>query len=279
MSKRKIDSLLKKNFSLVVISCDKFYDTWSPVAYSFQKYWPDCPVKRYLLTNNKNFKSKFFINKRVGNDKDWSTNLKKFLKKIKTKYVILWLDDVFLTNQVDTEKVKKDLLWSIKMNIDYLQLTNLYSYKTFLPEYFLIEKNHPYRTSIFSSIWRKVVLKKIINPGENAWEFELKGSSRSNKYKNFYSVNCDRFRYLHAIEKGKWLRNAIDWLKKENFDINLNYRKRASKIQTIARKINLLKSFILNLFSGKQQKRILLIAERFYLFFRLRNKNYYITKY
>ena len=67
-------------------------------------------------------------------------------------------------------------------------------------------------------------------------------------------------------------------VKKENFDINLNYRKRASKIQTIVRKINLLKSFILNLFFGKQQKRILLIAERFYLFFRLRNKNYYINK-
>jgi hypothetical protein len=97
------------------------------------------------------------------------------------------------------------------MNIDYLQLTNLYSYKTFLPEYFLIEKSRLYRTSIFSSICRKVALKKIINPGENAWEFELKGSLRSNKYKNFYSVNYDRFKYLHAIKKGKWLRNAIDW--------------------------------------------------------------------
>ncbi len=70
-------------------------------------------------------------------------NFEKFLKKIKTKYVILWLDDVFLTNQVDTKKVKKDLLWSVKMNVDYLQLTNLYSYKTLLPDYFLIEKNRP----------------------------------------------------------------------------------------------------------------------------------------
>ncbi len=136
-----------------------------------------------------------------------------------------------------------------------------------------------HRTSIFSSIWRKVVLEKIINPGENAWEFELKGSSRSNKYKNFYSVNFDRFKYLHAIEKGKWQRNAIDWLKKENLVINFNYRKQVTKIHTIIIKINLVKRFILNLFFGDQQKKILLMAERFYLFFRLRNKNYYITKY
>jgi hypothetical protein len=44
-------------------------------------------------------------------------------------------------------------------------------------------------------------------------------------------------------------------------------------------KINLVKRFIVNLFFGNQQKKILLMVERFYLFFRLRNKKHYITKY
>jgi hypothetical protein len=270
---------LKKNFSLIVLSCDKFYDTWKPLIYSFKRYWPNCPINRYFLTNKKSCVSNFFLNVKVGNDQDWSTNLINALKKIKTKYIILWIDDAFLVSPVDNKKLIKDFRWCVSVNADYLRLTNFSKYiNYFSTEYSLIDNNHPYRTSIFASIWRIDVLKKLIIRGENPWQFELRGSLRSHNFKKFYSVNSSRFQHIHGIEQGVWLRNAVRWIKKNKLFIDLDYRPQMSQTKSLLRDILQFKSFFLNIFSANIQKKLLFCAQKIYLFLGFRHKNFYKNK-
>ena len=46
----------------------------------------------------------------------------------------------------------------------------------------------------------------MIKPGESIWEFEMKGSRRSDVYADgFYGVKRDLFPYRHhVVERGKW---------------------------------------------------------------------------
>ena len=78
---------------------------------------------------------------------------------------------------------------------------------------------------------------ELINTNESAWEFEIEGSKRSASYDDFYCYNKQIFKYVHGIEKGKWKKSALRWLKRNNFNPDLNHRK------TISNRLSLIHFF------------------------------------
>jgi hypothetical protein len=65
-----------------------------------------------------------------------------------------------------------------------------------------------YRTALVPCLWSKAVLQDLLIPGETAWQFEIRGSIRSNKYESFYSVREPALHFLHCVIQGKLDRRA-----------------------------------------------------------------------
>ena len=76
------------------------------------------------------------------------------------------------------------------------------------------------RTSLQASLWKVEDLKKILEPNESAWDFEIKGSMRSRLLINkFYLVTKDPvFHYVNAADKGKFRRSVIKYINEQNIN-------------------------------------------------------------
>ena len=64
----------KGSVALVVSSCDAFFDAWRPFNAFLDKFWPDCPLEIFLVTNELAFRSPRIRALAVGPDRGWSSN-------------------------------------------------------------------------------------------------------------------------------------------------------------------------------------------------------------
>lgn len=266
---------MKKDVSLLILSCDKFHDTWDIVNHSFQKYWPDCPYKKYLLTNYKTPSYDRVEVVSVGEDISWSANLIELLKAIDTEYVFLWLDDAFLSAPVKTDKIGQDFQWAIDTNVDCLKLKTSFFHWFNLSSYKKIPPQTAYRTSIFASLWKVKTLIQLLDETENAWQFETHGSSRSDAFVAFYEVKRTRFKYVHAIEKGYWWPAGIAYAYRENIAIDPYIRGVIPNASLYKHYMLLPKKYLLAFVGSKIKSKILKFAQVFYLKLGWRNNNYY----
>lgn len=197
-----------KSVSILVLSFDGFSELWPPFFDSFFTTWPDCPFEVNLLTNFKSFDHPRVNSLQVGSDISWSDNLIKALSILQSEYVLLFYEDAFLTG-IDKTGVMNSINYCTEQNLDALLLrpSEFRGKKKVNPNIFLVNKEAPYRNSLFVNLVKKDVLLNILNAGENAWQFEITGNKRSKPY-NFYSVGKKLFEYDHAIVKGKWLRKT-----------------------------------------------------------------------
>ena len=232
-----------------------------------------------MISNHKYINHDHIKNIRVGHDLSWSSNLQIALNEIKEDFIILWLDDTFLCGEVDQVEIEKDIEWFKENKIDYLNMRNSNIYLiNEKNRYILIEESEPYRNSIFCTLWNKKVLIDLLRKDENAWQFEFRGSERSIKYKNYFTVDVSRFKYIHGIEKGLWLRTAVAWIKSNKLNLDLNYRRQMSIQHSLVYNLSQLKGNFLNMMPSKYRKVILQFSQKLYLITGLRDKNYYNNK-
>lgn len=219
-----------KECAIIVSSCDNFRDAWQPFFTLFFRYWPDCPFPVYLISNYAKFNNEKVNTICVGSDMGWATNLELVLNKINTKYIIYFQEDYFFLSRVNTKTIisllniiKAEKLAHIRLvptaKPDSQYLPN--------PNLGIISKNRPYRVSLQAGIWDTNILKKLIVKGEQAWEMELNGSSRSDKLRPlFLSTKKPAISYyLTGIVKGKWEYGVQKFLKREGIKINTDLRK------------------------------------------------------
>jgi len=144
----------------------------------------------------------------------WSDNVLVALSQVREEFVILMVDDLFLIRPADTERIIQVLDW---MANTVSNCTHLYA----RPRPAVnctdlvgpLPKGTYYRASAVSSLWRKNVLTSILRTGENAWDFEIQGSRRSNEFDGFYSTLLPCFTFTNGLIKGKWDPRALAVLK------------------------------------------------------------------
>jgi len=243
-----------KKVAIVISSFDGYSDLWSPLEESYEKYWGDCPYSLYLTTNFKEYKSERFKTLKVGKDKSWSDMLYKSVEMLEEDYILLTFDDLFLSTKIDTQDIVSLIDYAIDNDINYFQLYSSNSQYTKITDKIVSKnKNSNYRNATVWSLWKKEVLLDLLDRDENAWEFEDKGSVRSNKYDKFYCVNYPAIPYLNGVIKGKWHPKVVKKLQKMGIEIDLTSRKVMSlkeslKYDVVNKCYNLYKSI---LFKGK----------------------------
>lgn len=216
------------NVSIIVSSWDGYKDIWPVFFKCFFKNWKDCPYPIYLGSNNSSYDDDRVKTIKYGLDIDYSSNLLLILENIPTEWIILWIEDLFLSETVKTIKISKIISDAITKNIDYL---NLYVNKRSLiilsqdkkNTHYInkISKSCKYQTSITCGLWNKKFLEKILRKGESAWDFERKTPERIKKlHGKMYTlsgkyITSPPINVVHGVLRGKWTDKAIKYLKKE----------------------------------------------------------------
>jgi hypothetical protein len=211
--------------AFLVLSCDKYSDLWNPFAQLFERYWPDCPFDKYFASNQVPFNKYGFLPVLMGEDKTWSSGLQTALFQLKDKYdyVLITLEDVMITDKVDTLFVASCIRECINRDGNYLKMYK----KTKFPksqEPYIEEsrQNIPYRHNCVYALWKIETLLNVLVPDENAWEFEKIGAKRTATMNGFYCVVHNAFVLANTVVKGKWVRRELNKIMTELPDISIN---------------------------------------------------------
>ena len=197
--------------SAVVVSHDRYADVWPGFFSLLFRFWPDLPYRLYLVSNDLPFLDEQITSLCVGDDLSWSETLARGLDRISSRFVLLILEDFFLCAPVDTDHVLRLQAAMVAQGAAYLRLVPQPSPDLPLPgqiDIGMIAKGAPYRTSLQMAFWDRRVLLDLLRENKSAWDFELKGSRRSDQVSySFLSVceNVAPIQYRHAVRRGKWL--------------------------------------------------------------------------
>ena len=246
------------DLSLLVVSCDAYDDLWPAFFKLFDQCWPECQYPVYLQTNHKEFEHKDLKTIKVGQDIDWSSNLKLALSQIPTKYVLVLLEDFFLCQPVDRERIRNIFDLVSSENAGYCRLVPKPSPDVLINRelnFGKISKGQNYRMSFQASIWSRTVLMDLLIPGENPWKAEMEGSKRSNELAcEFFSVGSAPhsewpMHYMNAVIKRKWTPEAVQFCRENNILLDLKKRQVCDWYDQLRRK-RFFRTFVSKLISG-----------------------------
>lgn len=233
--------------AVVVASCDNYSDIWGPFFTLFFKYWPDCPYPVYLISE-----SLVYPDSRVKsiniNDNDWSTRVINTLQMINEPEVIFMVEDYLIDHPVDTKQ--------IEILIDYMHKKKA-GYFGFVPNpepdiscndnnmVGEVSYGSAYRLSTQAAVWNKDILLSLLRKGESIWDFEIKGTPRTNNLDttflrlkkdphNNYPIHYPGYT---GVTRGKWALEAVKLCKKEEIPIDLSIRKKEKRIDRLKHQI------------------------------------------
>lgn len=206
----------KSSIAVLVSSCDAFFDAWRPFHAFLQKFWSDCPLDIFLLTNELEVRSSRIQSIRVGPDRGWSSNLLVALEQIAQLYVLYVQEDYFLTAPVKRAQLAQDfaeataagaasLCFRARSEPDpgFQQLNDRFG---------IVPLDSDGRTRCQVTLWKKSALQAILRPGETAWNFEARGSARTQEMQILSYGRRENIPIpylMSAISRGYWMPEAI----------------------------------------------------------------------
>lgn len=213
---------------IYISSFDGYTDVWNGFFKRFEKFWPDCPYPRYLGCNQKTADYKDLTILHTKGMPDWSTGVIEHLSQIKEDYILLLLEDYYLSKKVDTDLIETMFGYVKTLDLAYLSLFAYPPTDTAIQGYPLIGFNSQAmqnRMNTQAAIWKKEVLIDLLRKGESPWEFEINGSARSNRYAGqFCGVWKHAIHYQLAVGRGKWHREVYHCLRREGIEVDTSIR-------------------------------------------------------
>jgi hypothetical protein len=221
----------KGSIAVVVSSCDAFFDAWRPFTGFLHNFWADCPLDIFLVTNELEVRSSRIQALRVGPDQGWSSNLLGVLKQIAHPYFLYVQEDYFLTGPVNSAQIARDFTEVMESDTDALCFrARGKTDPEFQPvndRFGTVPMNSDGRTRCQVTLWKKSALQSILRPDETAWNFEARGSARTQKMKilSYNRRENTPIPYLmSAISRGLWMPDAIALCQKHGISIEPFFR-------------------------------------------------------
>ena len=221
----------KNSVAVVVSSCDAFFDAWRPFAQFLNKFWPDCPLPIFLLTNELQIRSPRLRSIAIGPDRGWSSNLMAALPRIESPYVLYLQEDYFLTAPVASAPLAQDFAEVIGSGTDSLCFRARSkpdgNFQPLNDRYGSVPLESDGRTRCQVTLWKKEALQSILREGETAWDFEARGSARSQKMRilSYGRRENTPIPYLmSAISRGLWMPEAIELCRTHEVTIDPFFR-------------------------------------------------------
>lgn len=174
---------MKNDCAVLINSCDAFEDTWKPFFTLMTEYWSECQFPVFLNTESKSFEFEKVKVLNHSKPMPWSDRVIKCLHEIKEEYVIVILDDFFIS-----EKVNHDRILNC---IQAMKHDNNIAVFCFAPSkwkdiddkkyagFELRPREGEYRFNMQAALWRKKDLLRLLKKGENPWQTENYGNFRA----------------------------------------------------------------------------------------------------
>lgn len=226
--------------SLIFVGYDGYVDVWNHCFNLLNEYWKERP-KTYLASSVIRPEYKNVEVVAAGEDTEWSLRAKAVLDKVTTPYVILMLEDFFVSDYVDNEMIR-DIIELIKENeIKFYQLNvQLIKQSWEKGKVFkgnrrikIVPKDKKYGVNLQAAVWETEFLKKMIgNENYNAWKFEMNQLDVSSYNENRIEYLIDTrnpLNIIHTIVQSKYLRGALRKLRKKGYYIDSSEREVLSK--------------------------------------------------
>lgn len=217
--------------AVLVSSCDRFFDAWRPFHAFLQKFWGDCPLEIFLLSNRLKVRSPQLRSLAVGEDRGWSSNLLLALERIPHPYILYFQEDYFLTAPVARAQLAQDFSHVLHSGADSLCFrARSEPDPGFEPQndrFGLVPLASDGRTRCQVTLWKKSALKSILRPDESAWDFEARGSSRTQEMQilSYTRRSNTPIPYLmSAISRGLWMPEAIALCRQHQVTIDPFFR-------------------------------------------------------
>ena len=218
--------------SIVVSSCDAFFDAWRPFAFFFRKFWPDCPFPVYLAVNELEVRSHFIRPLRTGPDQGWASNMRLVLDHIETPHLFYLQEDYFLTSPVDSTRLARDFSTAFERDSASLCFHDLSGLGETAPvrvgdRLVEVPTESKGRTRLQAALWKRDALRAILRAGETAWEMEARGSERTRQLSMLTYGHTQEapVRYLaSAIVRGLWTPEAVAMCQAAGLKIEPSFR-------------------------------------------------------
>jgi|GEM_PF-791776 len=237
--------------AVLVVSCDKYASAWPAFFHGLRKYWRDCPFPVYLLANRLTTDTPGVTTLTIGRDRGWSSNLLWALDKIGKPVILMLQEDHWILAPVPTPIIVEYARLVANDQADYIRLnpspppdfdSSLH------PRLGTLATAAPYRVGCQVPMWNRTVFEHLLRPGEDAWQFELRGTERSRIYgdrflcvKNFTDGSGQRtFSGVHTLErtaivKGEWHPSAFEYARREGITVDWKALDRALRWDRFAR--------------------------------------------
>ena len=214
--------------SVLILSCDAYEDTWYPFFILKNKYWKACPYKTYIMTETKDCEYAETIKVQGA----WTKRFREALKQIPTDYVLIMLDDFFIRDYVDQDRINKIKFDKDIAVFNFEKAYNMPTLKKSVNGFNLRPNRAPYLNSCQPSVHNKKKLLKRLKKDQTPWEWELTTIDSNDE---FY-INTQGFiidiGYYHfkpwSIKGGKWCKEIVPFFEKEG--IAVDYGKRGFHI-------------------------------------------------
>ncbi len=220
-----------RSVAIVVSSCDAFFDAWRPFTFFLRKYWPDCPLPVYLITNELRVRSAIIQPLAVGPDRGWATNLQTALDRIPQDHILYLQEDYFLTAPAQTAQIARDFEEALANGADSLCFrARTHRESAFEPlneRFGVVPNNSDGRTRCQVTLWNRRKLISILHSGENAWDMEREGSARTRDLRilSYGRRENSPIPYLvSAIVRGLWTTEALTLCRDHGVTISPRFR-------------------------------------------------------
>lgn len=234
---------MNKKCAVVVLTCDSYSDLWDPFFILKNRYWADCPYETYLITETKKCDYCKTINV---NESIWTKRVREGLKKIKSDYVIILLEDFFIRDKVNNERIEycmnnfdeNTAMFNFEKSHDVNDI------KSEVEGFNIKTRDSKYKCSSQAAIWDKEKLIELLSKDCDPWTWETNEPLKN--YKFYINNESEVFTYgkeniLFGVYQGKWYKaDVVPLFKKENIKIDYSVRgfyKKDSIFKRMIRKI------------------------------------------
>lgn len=243
--------------AVLIVSCDKYKDLWGPCITLFRRFWNDCPYPVYLLSNTVKADFPNVTSILTGSDISWSDNLLIALDSLQCSHVLLYIEDLFLIDTVDSTTIQALIQRCILEDWDYLRLNPTPKGDKRIDDTISeISPGSVYRSSVVFSVWKIKTLKQILKPGESAWDFEEIGTARTDVFHRFYASNHELIPNCNTVIKGVWEKEALNKILKLGIRPDLSQRRSMSVHQYLIWKLKQLRSLLFHLIPHGSKRKI-----------------------
>lgn len=242
-----------KKLSLLVLSCDKYSDLWDNFFKLRDKFWPDCPFEWYLITESKAYSYPNVNIIHTGQNLNWTGRIRYALEKVKSPYIGCYLDDFYISKNVDNSIIVELIKRMELEHIDYINVSDVFDSLIKMPEphvyydkYLLkIPCHKKYGISTASAIWDRKYLIDIIGDSDiNAWQFEINLCQQALTEEGLPGIIlCDERKPFNVtsvpvVIQGRYYPKSIKDFSKKGIDIDYGYRGLMRKKEVLIYDIN-----------------------------------------